>query len=232
MVLKRITRSIVRKLRAFQNSDRKYLWILIALSLLIWLSPYLPSQGLGAYVFSILVSFIILSSILAGSNDVHVVGQIVAIGVISLILNIIQTVRLEASSQPRIFTTIFYTVFFIFVTVITIIQVVKSPTVTGNTICGAIVGYLLIGLSATFVATVMETIYPGVFLMQGELIRDGEIFTSLLYYCFVTLATVGYGDILPNVPLAESFAVAIGVIGQFYLTVLVAMLVGKYIQNA
>ena len=54
----------------------------------------------------------------------------------------------------------------------------------------------------------------------------------LIYYSFVTLTTVGYGDVLPIAASARSMAVMEAVLGHFYLTVLIARLVGLSIANS
>ncbi|NET37796.1 MAG: two pore domain potassium channel family protein [Cyanothece sp. SIO1E1] len=111
------------------------------------------------------------------------------------------------------------------------IEVAKSKRVTGNIICGAIAAYLLIGVSASLLATLIETVHPGAFLRGGELLSRDGVFDNLLYYSLVTLTTIGYGDITPNVAIAQSLSIALGLIGQIYLTVLVAMLVGKFLKD-
>ncbi len=56
-------------------------------------------------------------------------------------------------------------------------------------------------------------------------------FHDYLYFSFVTLTTLGYGDITPVAAATKSIALVIAVTGQFYLTILVAMLVGKYLSQ-
>ena len=53
-----------------------------------------------------------------------------------------------------------------------------------------------------------------------------------MYYSYITLMTIGYGDILPITPIAQKAAIFIGLIGQFYLVVLTAIVVGKYINQS
>jgi len=50
-----------------------------------------------------------------------------------------------------------------------------------------------------------------------------------MYYTYITLMTIGYGDISPATPLAKKAAVFIGLWGQFYLVIITAVVVGKYI---
>ncbi len=68
-------------------------------------------------------------------------------------------------------------------------------------------------------------------MIGGEMINPGHAWNSLMYYSLVTLATIGYGDITPKHEVAKSISVGLGLLGQIYLTVLVAMLVGKFLKT-
>jgi voltage-gated potassium channel len=117
------------------------------------------------------------------------------------------------------------------ITVAIILTIIKSSKVTANIICGAIAGYLFIGLSGAFIALFLESLNPGSFLAGGELLSQEGLAEELVYYSMVSLSTIGYGDITPAAPMACSLSLAIGLLGQIYLTVLVAMLVGKFLND-
>jgi hypothetical protein len=87
----------------------------------------------------------------------------------------------------------------------------RSHRVTLDVMLAAVTAYLLIALS--FAGTV-------------EAVR-----TEMVYFSLVTLATLGYGDILPRSPFTQMLAVLEAVIGQFFMTVLVAWLVGIFISH-
>ena len=53
---------------------------------------------------------------------------------------------------------------------------------------------------------------------------------SFYYFSFISITTVGYGDITPLTALAQSLTLVLNVIGQFYLTIIIAVFVGKYIN--
>jgi uncharacterized membrane protein len=57
-------------------------------------------------------------------------------------------------------------------------------------------------------------------------------FNDYLYFSFVTLSTLGYGDVTPVSHLARSMAILIAVTGQLYMTILIAMLVGKFLARS
>ena len=231
MASKRLIRIIGAKLLAFQHSDTKFVWILTTLSLLIILNPLLPDQGMGDYVVKILFTFIVLSGILAASDEHQVIRQLIAIGLITLVLDWIRSFIPQDQTALLVVVTAFYSLFFGIVTVATVIEVTKSKQVTSNTICGAIAAYLLIGLTASLFATLIETVHPGSFLRGGEVLDPDSRFGDLLYYSLVTLSTIGYGDITPHAPAAQSLSVTLGLSGQMYLTVLIAVLVGKFLKD-
>jgi hypothetical protein len=117
-----------------------------------------------------------------------------------------------------------------FIVIIILSFIFREQEVTINVIYGAIVVYLLIAIMWAFVYSVLEGINPGSFA-----IGEGQIEVSRLlfvYYSFVTITTLGYGDITPVTAPANSFALIEAVTGQIYLVVLVARLVGMHIAQS
>jgi hypothetical protein len=97
--------------------------------------------------------------------------------------------------------------------------------------------YLLFGLCFAMVFIVTFELQPGAFLSSGEAIVRSPSDTSahateLLYFSFVTLTTLGFGDITPVGDIPRMFAVSEAIIGQLYLTIFVARLVGMYVGRA
>jgi hypothetical protein len=95
--------------------------------------------------------------------------------------------------------------------------------------------YLLIGVAWAYVYSVLENIFPGSFnfplnlLQANPSLNEGrKHLTLLFYYSFVTLTTLGYGDITPVTPPAQSLSTLEAIMGQFYIAILVARLVGIY----
>jgi voltage-gated potassium channel len=108
--------------------------------------------------------------------------------------------------------------------------------VSGDAIFGAVCGYLLLGIIWTLLYSAVETASPGSFCMSSprhaESMAAQPIRGALGYYSFITLATVGYGDVTPTTPLAQTLAWMEAVTGQFYLAILVAGLVGFKVTQA
>ena len=104
-------------------------------------------------------------------------------------------------------------------------QVVLAGDVDTNCVVGAITIYVMIAIDFSVLYTFLEAISPGAFKgLGGGSTRAA--FIDLMYFSFVTLGTVGYGDILPVHPVARILAMMEMVVGQFYIAILVATLVG------
>jgi hypothetical protein len=111
--------------------------------------------------------------------------------------------------------------------------VFRAKRVTIDSIFGAIAAYLL--LAAWFAVVHMLLLHwdPSSFRIPDALPeKPGVVRSDLLYFSLVTIVTLGYGDIVPVSPLARMVAAFEGVVGQFYVAAVVAMLVGRFISQA
>ncbi len=125
-------------------------------------------------------------------------------------------------------------VFFIFIVIRLIVQIAKAKEVTADVIVESINGYLLLGLAYSVLIATIEIIEPASFSFGLSLmeVRDTiSDFSDYAYYTFVTYSTLGYGDIVPKLPFAKALVVLITISGQLYLTILIAMLVGKFLSS-
>lgn len=124
----------------------------------------------------------------------------------------------------------FNVLFFLFVVASLISQIARAKEVSVAVILGSLTGYLLIGIVySLFIFFIIRTV-PGAYTSQmGEILTGAHIDASPpLYYTYITLASVGYGDITPLMPVSRSLATLMAVSGQFYIAVIVALLVGKF----
>jgi len=104
-------------------------------------------------------------------------------------------------------------------------QVLFSGSVDGNKIIGAICIYIMMALSWAFGYLLIEEVYPGSFTGLNHTDWHDNM-QDMVYFSFVTLTTLGYGDISPVLPLARFFGYLEAVTGQFYIAILVASLIG------
>ncbi|MGB2668672.1 MAG: potassium channel family protein [Candidatus Acidiferrum sp.] len=100
---------------------------------------------------------------------------------------------------------------------------IGATRVDAEHLYAALSAYLLAGIYLGLLYWVLEQMKPGTFSFTGEFSQ-----ASAIYFSFVTLATLGYGDIVPRAEVARSVAIVEGVGGQLFLAVLVARLVSLY----
>ena len=114
----------------------------------------------------------------------------------------------------------------------------SSTEVTNDRLCGALSAYILLGVLWGFLYTGVELLAPGSFFfmpgLDGVSMQEasGEIHHTgvLFYYSFVTLTTLGFGDITPVGHTAQMLTMWEAIAGQAYLTILVARLVGLHVS--
>jgi hypothetical protein len=100
----------------------------------------------------------------------------------------------------------------------------ERSKVTVDTIATAICAYILMGLAFMYLFASAETVSPDAF---G---RDTKETADLFYFSFVTLTTLGYGDLTPKLGTVRSLAIVEAIIGQMYVAVVLARLVSMYIS--
>ena len=123
-------------------------------------------------------------------------------------------------------------IFFQLIIIRLIIQVAKSKEVNTDVIFESINGYLLMGIMFASWIAILINFRPYAFNgIDSATLKFPDIF----YFTFVTLTTLGYGDITPAIPIAKSLSILISTSGQLYIAIIIAMLVGKFAasqQNA
>jgi voltage-gated potassium channel len=110
----------------------------------------------------------------------------------------------------------------------------RTPRVTLDTIFASVAAYMFVSLAFAQTYLLLFLWNPHSFsLPAGTDFQVGTGFRGeMIYFSVVTLATLGYGDIVPKTDLARSLAVIEAMVGQFYMAVLVALLVGKFVSQS
>jgi hypothetical protein len=109
---------------------------------------------------------------------------------------------------------------------VVLVQVFREGPITGQRVQGAVAVYLLLGLAWAFTYTFIALCRPQAFTSSSATYDSGaDLDARFVYFSFVTLTTVGYGDITAVHPLARSLATAEALVGQLFPAILLARLV-------
>ncbi|MBT5873160.1 MAG: two pore domain potassium channel family protein [Candidatus Latescibacteria bacterium] len=210
------------------RSEFRFTQLLVATVLLMIGYPYFSDDSVGAFLGG--MSSLIICC--AGVYAVHttrwrfaaaIVFALFAAGSLTVI-DFVQGVR----GHPLVEFSFF--LFYSFITLAVFLEVIQTIDIKRDTIFGTVAVYLLVGLTFGTLYDFVETISPGSFhahvVFAG--VDGGLGFRQLLYFSFMTLTTVGYGDITAVTAPAQSVVAIEGVIGVLYVAVLVARIVGIY----
>lgn len=125
--------------------------------------------------------------------------------------------------------SIFGIIFIGYIIILVLSHIFREDEITLETIYGSIVVYILIGLMWTFLFRLVEIIHPNSFSLAEVFAPESK--KNLFYFSFVTLTTLGYGDVTPVSFPAKSVALLEAIVGQMYIAVLIARLVGIHIAQ-
>tara|TARA_A100001015_G_scaffold318935_1_gene440311 strand:+ start:1634 stop:2356 length:723 start_codon:yes stop_codon:yes gene_type:complete len=121
---------------------------------------------------------------------------------------------------------------FIFITTASIIkQVVINARVKLETLRGVVCAYFMVGIGFSLIYLLVNIVIPGSFqFSKPDILLKSDIYqlSHLMYFSFVTLLSIGYGDIVASKDFAQTCVIMQGMIGQFYIAILVSRLVGVY----
>lgn len=208
---------------------RRYAILFYSLLFTLGLVPLLTSLGLQAGLFQPLLAVNLVAAVASIENrgDRHLLLGILAIGFV---------LRLSAfwiepgALLPASFAI--WTVVALLTAVTDLRYALRATRVDSEHVYSALSAYLLAGIFFGVAYWILETTWPGSLVSTSGPAAGGFSLHNAMYFSFVTLATLGYGDIVPRSDVARSLAIIEAVAGQLYLAVLVARLVSIYVATA
>jgi len=212
----------------FWVSDRgPYALLALLVFTLFILAPLLSARMVAPVVLEIAFSLILISGAFIVSSRLSIRLITAAVGILSVFLRLLGTsvtgkmiVAVDSLVSVGMLSCFAFLMAWHFL---------GRDRAAGQRIAGAVTIYLLLGLIWSRLYQLVELVYPGSFRIQ-----EGEVLNaaSLSYFSFVTLATLGYGDIAPTHIIARDLAILEAITGQLYLVILISSLVSERSSTA
>ena len=218
----------LKRLNYFLTFLGKHRFGLLFFSLLLTLGGSMVLAELGlfwAQRLLVLLNLLVLLSIVTGRWILRVGLVLFALALFSTALSTVSEVKAFVPGGQ-----ISAVVFLVLGTLACFRALFNPGPVDGERLFASLSLYLLFGLIFTLIFVVIEELLPGSFQYPPTLSPEPgtRSWSHLFYFSFVTLATLGYGDIVPISGPAKGMVILEAVIGQMYLVVVVARLVSLY----
>jgi len=191
--------------------------------ILLIVSPYFRQTLIGVWSMSILYGLILLAAIYSLKEKKHNLIFFSSLALIYILVSLTEFVW--TSVYLELFKNVLLIVFGITSTVAIYTDIAATQEVKTDTYFAAISVYLLIGITYGTIYSLVEFLAPGSFVYQYTHLVSSDLRSELIYYSFITLTTVGYGDIVVVSAYAKPFVILESITGIFYLAMLVARLV-------
>lgn len=203
------------------RKDRYYLLLATQLLFILVLPFVEPGSKYAALIQSTGLSLILL----AGSNIFYRKRWKKFTGFGVAILFVILTTLSNIEQLPSFYTGTFILFFALFIMILweIVSMLIFTREIKMSLLAGALAGYLLMAICLLFFVITVSMFDPNTLSKPAaELGLPG-----LLYYCLITMTTIGYGDISPVNSFVQTASGIAGVASQFYMAVIVAVIVGK-----
>jgi hypothetical protein len=210
--------------------------LIVLMLVVLVLGPYLrerTSHG-GALVLLLIISGLIATT--SAGNTLHV-RRLIRLAFVPLLVVDLYILMAQPAPWQRVGSILGHLTLSVVTLVAILRRLLRQQHATADAVLGGITVYLLIGYIFYFAYDLLESAHPGSFLLMGRTIDAPDLghrllhYPQLLYFSFVTLSTLGYGDIVPTWSLARSLGVLEALTGQLYMATLLAILVSSYIAN-
>ena len=202
-----------------------FLWLLMALVLLLF-SGALFDQffgGAGQRLINLSITATLLVAVWSLDNTRH--RRLGRWSITLILLGIAAGDMWLNNAGLDVISLFLIVVFLAYSIAIAARQVLFTGVIDGNKIVGAIVIYLLIGMTWTFTYLLIEQVQPGSINGLDHNNWQDNLHT-VFYFSFVTLTSLGYGEITPALPITRFLAFMEAIVSHFYLAILVASLIG------
>ena len=207
-----------------------------ALALLAALYPILSFGQTGLIIWSLTFWVVLVAAIYVTGRRRNVRRLARTLGGLALVAGVIGLILGDANDIVTVIVDVLTLVFLLFATGAVLYEVFLTYEVDVDHLIGAAASYVLLGLTFTYAFMTLQLLSDASLLASqtgAAVVPDsGPGLAEFLYFSFVTLTTLGFGDIIPVTPSSRVLTTTEAIVGQLFLAILIARLMGLHIAHA
>lgn len=219
---------LVEKNKAFWTEDRSLTALLAYVIVNTFVVLPFSNYRAGEFTYSIIYSLMLLSGVFAMGKTLRAKVAILALAIVSSLVN--WTLRFEPTAEIRMADDVLGVVFFFVLIVVMLRHIFREGDVTIHRIEGAVAVYLLIGLIFSKAYQVIYLFDEHAFIMPSIHGDTESFYSRFVYFSYVTLTSLGFGDITAVNLGAKSLVMIEGLIGQLFPAIMITRLVTLEIE--
>ena len=205
---------------------RRYGVLFYSLLLTLCAAPGLVALGFDTGALQVFIAVNLVLAVMGGATRplAPLLLLVVAALGVRLAATVLRSDALASATLP------FWSVLGLIAVAAAVRFALRGAAIDAEHLYAALSGYLLAGLFFGLLYWVVEDAWTGSFAVSGASVAPGHFsLANGIYFSFVTLATLGYGDVVPQTEIARGLAILEAVSGQLYLAVMIARLVSLYV---
>lgn len=217
-------------LNKITNFSKGYYKFLLFFFIMLFISrPYFHQGVVYVIIWKVFLTGAFISAVFNVKQNSYVKKIAVIFAILALVSN---WCEMCFTNIYLIETTLIFTIIFMGICTVSVVyNVILRAKVTLETLRGVVCAYFMLAFVFAYIYYLIEYLVPGSFLLVEKDIAFGigsSYLSQLMYFSFVTLLTIGYGDIIPLFGFSQTAVVVEGIIGQFYIAILVSRIVAVY----
>ncbi len=207
----------------------KYSLLLASCLLVIITSPFFRTSSLAFFLNALTLAINIVAGLIVIGNRQNLRSRIIrAIGYITLTMQLASLLSVVPNEQMSKLIPAIFIIYFTSVSIIVYSDIYRARQIDGEMVAAVFCGFIMLGLLTSFIFTLVEIFEPNSF---SGLEDRFKVFDSLVYFSFISLLTIGYGDMAPQTDVARVTTICVSLAGHFYTVFVTGIVIGKFISG-
>ncbi len=197
--------------------------------LIIVTSPLFQESRLAFLVNAVTLAMSIVAGLIVIGNRRNLRTRVIrAVGYTTLIMQLISLLSLVPGELIARLIPVVYIIYFISISIVVYDDIYRAREINGEMVAAVFCGFIMLGLLASFAFALIELFQPHSF---SGLEDRNEVFDNLVYFSFISLLTIGYGDMAPQTEVSKVVTLLVGLAGHFYTVFVTGIVIGKFLSG-